>query len=139
MAKLSQNNVKLLADHLAELARNAVQNGYDGYALYVNEAAQYIDAAEQDVVDSADDICRIVGSGFEFSCALQMDSDNVGCFMTDIKQTNISVKVVGDDVYINNTLHTFDNSKLSVEQRVLWALAGELGFEPAYLFGEYWA
>ena len=139
MAKLSQNNVKLLADHLTELAGNSIKNGYDGYALYVNEAAQYIDAAEQDVIDSADDICRIVGGGFEFSCELQMDSDNVGCFITDIKQTNISIKVVGDDVYINNTLHTFDNSKLDVEQRVLWALAGELGFEPAYLFGEYWA
>jgi hypothetical protein len=50
---------------------------------------------------------------------------------------NFYVITNGTDVTINGTLHTFDNNKWSNEARILWAIADELGFEPACLFDGY--
>ena len=53
-----------------------------------------------------------------------------------MKEMNFNVKINGDEVYVNGALHTFDNTNFSEEKKVLWAIADELGFEPAYLFGD---
>lgn len=82
MTKLSRKKIKDLAIHFCELHNKAVQDGFDGYAMYSDEASRYIDAKEQDVIDAADEVCEAIVKRETCSCEFQLDSDNVGCFMS---------------------------------------------------------
>ena len=52
------------------------------------------------------------------------------------------IKIINEDIYVNNKLHTFDHKmdKDSIEddlnKKAILALANELGYEPQPLFEE---
>lgn len=52
------------------------------------------------------------------------------------------IKIIDGDVYINDTLHYFDNKmdkndeKVDLDKKVILALANEMGYEPTFLFEE---
>ena len=82
MAKLSKENLEIIVDHLSELSRNAIKERYNGYAMYSDEAANYLEVPEQDILDSAEEIVQSMMDAKEFSCIYTIDSDNIGCFRT---------------------------------------------------------
>lgn len=82
MAKLSKENLETIVNHLIELSRDAIKKRYSGYAMYSDEAANYLGVPEQDILDSAEEIVQFVMDTNEFSCVYTIDSDNVGCFET---------------------------------------------------------
>ena len=82
MAKLSKENLETISNHLIELSRDSIKERYSGYAMYSDEAANYLGVPEQDILDSAEEIVQSVIDTLEFSCVYTIDSDNVGCFET---------------------------------------------------------
>lgn len=82
MAKLSKENIETISNHLIELSRDAIKERYSGYAMYSDEAANYLGVPEQDILDSAEEIVQSAMDTNEFSCVYTIDSNNVGCFIT---------------------------------------------------------
>lgn len=80
MAKLSEKNINLIANHLIDLYKEAEKDGDKRFTLYFDEAADYIEGKKADVKTSAQDICYAVTDSDEYSCSFEIDSDNVGCF-----------------------------------------------------------
>ena len=82
MAKLSKDNLEKIVNRLNELSLDAVKKRYSGYAMYSDEAANYLEVPEQDILDSAEEIVQSMMDANEFACTYAIDSDNVGCFIT---------------------------------------------------------